>query len=283
MRPLKTQENCYASSRVEVRFYEDGSGPSLDIFEDGRPRYGVNERLYIAQQSSDEDLLLNPKATRLRYVRDFSYDSMPFFVINGDTGRLFPPQAWAKGFLPILPLDRVFAFCEYGENEEFLKFNQKEASQSLEFLKVVIILLLRGWRFDGSTFPNSALDLIRPDFMRSRAYQETQLIRLIQEGIFSGTPPSKRAIEQAISELIRDEMVKAYLVGGFTVSAGYSESIESTIGFLKYLWGLVEPFAEASDVDPLSFSELKWWSRVSKQGWKSPHSKHIRKGLHPYT
>lgn len=130
---------------VYLAFYGDGSGPSFHLLRPGATYIGINDRLNAERKG--EDLTVNGRAASLAYTRDVSFCYLRYMVISGDLGRMFPPQPFARGFLPILHMDRVLAF-HGGESREVLEFNPPGMLWSEEKQKAVqatVWLIRSGW------------------------------------------------------------------------------------------------------------------------------------------
>lgn len=165
---------------TDIHFYGDGSGPTFRIMDGTSKEGGWNERLkargvnenlrpeafrdswdYIDRGEKiaghEGNFTVNEKlAHTLEYTRDVGFCYMPYAVINGDLGRMFPPQPWTcrekedgtrLGILPIIHVTRIFAYCD-GVGDASLsvfQFNATEAAKDPRAIRAMIWLIASGW------------------------------------------------------------------------------------------------------------------------------------------
>lgn len=141
---------------VQLMFFSDGSGPAFCVVKNGHTQEGVNERLR-ASRKNRESLGTNPKATTLRYQRRGEW-----LKVDGDMGRMFPPQPWARGLLPLISMKRVFAF-HAGVSRAFLEFAPLRgwSDEAARAVGAATWLILNGWDHGFVDGPRRTQDLLR--------------------------------------------------------------------------------------------------------------------------
>lgn len=264
MRPSEVRSYGLSTLRdgVKFTFYGDGSGPSFEIVKLGVTYASCNERLEAnyrrsgkvpyrdeACTPSRESLLLNPRATTLRYTRDFGFCYMPYLCICGDAGRMFPPQEWARGVLPIIPVQRVFAFAE-GAGREVLEY---DPHPSPEILQSAILLLLHGW--DATSF----LPL---------RWRTQDFVRLLSAQGFRCTGRQVRAALDALKAQGR----AAYRGRGVWGYASWMKTFDSPASSgVQALNAIYAPYETLCKV-PLSKLRFDpaWWRPLKFQGFSPP-------------
>jgi hypothetical protein len=254
-----------------ARVYPDGSGPTFEMFPVDT-KYsemgGVNERLYARDRTEGRDrkgdkitptvegLVLNERASRLYYRRDFGFCDTPYMVLHGDMGRLFPPQPWARGVLPIVPVERVLAFCEDSTPETtraLFLYDVFSASMSPVALRAAIVLLTAGWK---------AWDTVPLRWTTEELLQTLGAMGLETE---------EAQVEQAVEVLIQDGILRGLGMPIRERGCQYSflpENVPETLSLLKFIWSAFEPFCYVPS-DQVSH-QAEWWRLVKKQGWQPP-------------
>lgn len=259
---------------IHMEFFGDGSGPAFHLTPLGDLYYGVNERLYANDRRegtdprtqepvtpSKESLLINPKARTLCYSRDVGYCDLPFLVIHGDLGRAFTPQPWAAGFLPIIPVERVFAFAD-GAPRAVLEFTPPRIHNDA-LVSAASWLLLHGW---GNGFVSSSVQTPRGLLAALSAIGihtdarnlKRTLLLMERMGHVKNTPPRlgwKRSSETTASywEAVRPS---------------FDEGIYASVQQLRIIWSAFEPFCVVKSKD-VTFDPA-WWGKVKFQGFVPP-------------
>ena len=136
---------------VDMSFYSDGSGPSLSFIPRGAQYSGVNERLNASNRK--RNITTSELAKTLCFKRDVNFCYLPYAVIDGDLGRSFPPQPWAQGILPILHVNRAFAFAS-GAGPNVFRFDPERASRSEDCVRATVWLIAKGWSDGFVRAPN---------------------------------------------------------------------------------------------------------------------------------
>jgi hypothetical protein len=152
--------NDYNRGHIRTTFYVDGSGPAFQITRDGQYG-GVNERLSMAYKIApkreierhgkttlepwtydltgrEPELLVG--GTTLKYDRTSGYCDLSYLRIDSDMGRMYGPQEWARGFLPIIELDRVRAFAA-GASEDVFRYDWTKAGNDPKVVNAAASLL----------------------------------------------------------------------------------------------------------------------------------------------
>lgn len=254
---------------IHLQFYPDGSGPTLRVVHGGAQYSGVNERLNAkyrrhpeqrtwkpgtpVPKPTKESLLINPAATTLDFKRDTVFCNLPFFRIDGDMGRAFPPQPWARGLLPIVPLGRVFAFAE-GGNRALLEYTPpKHVDEHL--IGTAAELLLTGW-----------------DHGFLRGVDTTQSMLRVLEAMGLGCTPSvlRRALEGRAEMYGAQDWERKLHYRWKPVAPKtrvFDAGAAATCARLAALYAAFEPYTIVKSAD-VHYDSL-WWSRVKLQGCKN--------------
>ncbi|MDB4278093.1 hypothetical protein N9917_00525 [Deltaproteobacteria bacterium] len=185
--PAKPKGRNEARDGIYASTFNDGSGPSFEVKRPGvAEKYGgINERLKAEKQG--KPLLINAEATTLRYHRDFGYCSMPFLTLYGDLGRAHYPQKWAKGLLPIIPIERFWVWFNGGPRS-VLEFRTPKALEPgwEGVVYAYIFLLMRGWDNGFVSGARSVADfwsiLNNVGFVLSQGEISVVLHRLVDHG-----------------------------------------------------------------------------------------------------
>lgn len=165
---------------VTLTFYPDGSGPAFHVTRGGRA-IGVNERLTARDRRWSTNT--HARVTTLRYTRQDAH-----LVIDGDLGRAFPPQPWARGLLPVVCMNRIFAF-HAGASRAVLEFIPPIgwSDAAARATAAATALLLRGWRMGDCVSPprraQEILGLLGNMGLRCSAAQWREAIALQRDAI----------------------------------------------------------------------------------------------------
>ncbi len=113
---------------------------------------GPNDRLFAVRDRAHKGGVNRNAAARALHFIEPGHDYAGHFVIDGDLGRMFPPQPWAAGTLPAIGTWRFSAFLN-GANPDVFRYRPPTGPDAAPVIAACTWYLLRGW---------SSGDFVRP-------------------------------------------------------------------------------------------------------------------------
>jgi len=237
-------------------FFSDGSGPAFEFLREDEKQGTPNERLSAqyrqqgrpngaytgpAGKKSYEGLYLNDKATCLRFTRGFGFEYSRFLTIDGDLGRSFGPQKWAKGVLPIIPMGRVFAFADGASADVFRFLIPRGVIPSPEVRAAAAFLIARC----------------------CEGIQTRELVRVLDAvGIPGNTGVVKRDL-LGFPGLLTKARSPGHPMSWCADSGSWKDTISVRWARLEVLWRAFQPYCVIPD-DQIHFNPA-WWSKIQVQ------------------